>query len=102
MSPASNPVYLFIPIRAVRMPSISEAAHTYENGYSPSAVAAQLAEARRKPKLYSGIFPKGFRPSALHSAWVCNVVLSSYNPRRDSSLDQRVQRALTALRSNCP
>ena len=101
MSPASNPANLFIPISAVRMPSISEAAHTYENGYSPSAVAAQLAEARRKPKLYSGIFPKDFRPSALHTALVCNVVLASYNPLPDASLDQRVQRVLAALRSKC-
>lgn len=100
-SPASSPANLFIPILVVRMPSSSEAAHTYKNGYSPAAVAAQLAEVTAKPKLYAGFLPKGFRPSALRTALVCNVVLASYNARRDSLLDQRVQRVLTTLRGKC-
>jgi hypothetical protein len=100
-SPAGRGLTPFPSVLAIRLPSVDAAKQTYSQGYSPSALRAQLAAARRNPKLYSGLLPKGLELSQLRTARVCNVVLSSYDPRHDASLERRFDRALGLLRAAC-
>jgi len=91
----------FTALVAVRMPTVAAATRAYATGYSPSALKVQIAQARRDPTLYAGAVPRGLKLSQLHTARVCNVVLSSYNPGNDTTLSDRWGRALQALRGSC-
>ena len=91
----------FTALLAVRMSTVAAAKHTYANGYSTAALKAQIAEVRRDPSLYAGSVPRGLKLSQLHTARVCNVVLASYNPQNDATLNGRWGRAVEAIRREC-
>jgi hypothetical protein len=88
------------PVTVVRFPSISLAKVSYANGYSRAAFQRQAAEARKRPKLYKRLVPKGF-PSGWRSERVCNDILVAGNPSHDATVDRRISRALALLREKC-
>jgi hypothetical protein len=92
------PNLAFGPLLAVRLPSAKFAKKTYKQGYSPDALRAQIAEARRK---YPEVLPRGFELAKLRTARVCNIVISSYNAKHDPMLDARLTRAIALLRRKC-
>ena len=88
------------PLYAVWFSSASQASRTYTQGYSPSALASQLAEARKHPDLYRGLIPKGF-PNGVRTERVCNVILVSNNPSHRAALAREIDRTAELLRAKC-
>jgi hypothetical protein len=88
------------PVMVVRFWSVSAAKRSFPHGYSRAAFRRQAAEARRRPKLYAQLIPKGF-PDGWRSVRVCNDILVAGNPSHDAAFERRADRAVRLLRQKC-
>ena len=83
----------FVALFAVRLPSSEDAKKAYQNN-NPAALRSEVAQMRQ-------YLPQGFSLNKLMLARVCNILLSSFNAKRDPALTARFDRAVRLLRKEC-
>ena len=86
-----NPALM--PMTVTRLESVKSARSRFAN--DQRLLQGQLSPADR------AALPRGYDPERLTDVRVCNLVITSYNSRRDAVLATRVERAVTALRAKC-
>ena len=79
-------------LEAARYPTVQLAKETYEQTFSPRVLERLIPVMRRLNPL-----PRDFSLAKLRTARVCNIIVSSYNAKRDPLLDARIDRALLLL-----
>jgi hypothetical protein len=84
---------LAMPLTAVRFPSIEAAARRVQSD-QPLLRGTLSREERR-------LLPRGYDADRLNEIRICNVVLTSYNPSRNRTLDMHFRDAASRLRQRC-